>query len=245
MSKEVAITAALEDYLEAIFNLCRFDSAARSRDIAESLNVHKSTVTAALKSLSGLNLINYAPYEAVTLTPEGRRLAEDVAQRHAALKDFFTGVLHVDEGMAETAACGMEHSVPREIVDKLALFAIQMRDCPRLEDGGGVMQAIDEGECSRCLQRKDGCDCDSDGVGKQATLADLSPGMTARVVLIHGGGQARKRITEMGITRGVVVVVERVAPMGDPLDIRIRGYRLSLRKEEASMISVEVVSVEK
>ncbi len=134
MTKAAHLTAALEDYLEAIFNLCRHDSTARSRDIAESLNVHKSTVTAALKSLGQMNLINYAPYEAVTLTPAGRKLAKDVARRHAALKDFFVHVLKVDEALAETAACGMEHAMPREIVNKLAAFAIQMRGCPRLEE---------------------------------------------------------------------------------------------------------------
>jgi DtxR family Mn-dependent transcriptional regulator len=134
MQKSVSLTPALEDYLEAIFNLCRFESSARSRDIAEALNVHKSTVTAALKSLAQMSLINYAPYEAVTLTPEGGRLAADVARRHAALKDFFVNVLKVDAATAETAACGMEHAVPREIVRKLAQFAIQMRGCPRLEE---------------------------------------------------------------------------------------------------------------
>lgn len=147
MAKELQLTAALEDYLEAIFNLCRHDTAARSRDIAESLRVHKSTVTAALKSLGQMDLVNYAPYEAVTLTPEGKRIAADVVKRHAALKDFFINVLKVDAELAENAACGMEHSIPREIVAKLAAFAIQMRGCPRLdgmEEGGGA------GTCSEC-----------------------------------------------------------------------------------------------
>ncbi len=138
MTKAAQLTAALEDYLEAIFNLCRFDSAARSRDIAESLGVHKSTVTAALKSLAQLNLINYAPYEAVTLTPGGKRRAEDVVRRHAALKDFFINVLKVDDELAERAACGMEHALPREIVTKLSAFAIRMRGCPRLDGGAGA-----------------------------------------------------------------------------------------------------------
>ncbi len=132
--REGVLTAALEDYLEAIFHLCRHDQAARSRDIAEALNVHKSTVTAALKSLGQMNLINYAPYEAVTLTPEGRRLAMDVVGRHAALKDFFIQVLRVNPEMAETAACGMEHAIPREIVEKLIRFAKEMRSCPRMRD---------------------------------------------------------------------------------------------------------------
>lgn len=163
MEKKAPLTQALEDYLEAIFNLCGQDSTARSRDIAESLNVHKSTVTAALKSLGQLRLIHYAPYEAVSLTPEGRRLAEDVVRRHAALRDFFVDVLHVDREMAEHAACGMEHSVPREIVRKLAQFAVQMQGCPRLEEdgengnaggvGGAENAVVEDMNCLECMSR--------------------------------------------------------------------------------------------
>lgn len=234
MPKSVPLTPVLEDYLEAIFNLCRFDSAARSRDIAESLNVHKSTVTAALKSLGQMNLINYAPYEAVTLTPEGRRLAEDVAHRHAALKDFFVNVLHVDGEVAESAACGMEHSIPREIVEKLAQFAIQMRGCPRLDE---ELQANDTG-CRVCMKKDEAAPATA-GLPVQTTLDKVKPGTTVRIALVKGGGQVKKRITEMGLTRGSVLTVERIAPMGDPMDVKVRGYRLSLRKEEASRIVIE------
>lgn len=233
MSKAAGLTSALEDYLEAILNLSRYDKAARSRDIAEALNVHKSTVTAALKSLGQMQLINYSPYEAVTLTSEGRRLAEDVANRHSALKDFFVDVLKVDVTTAESAACGMEHAIPREIVDRLAQFAVQMRDCPRLDS---EMEVRDE-ECETCLSRDPAAEASR--IGVQMTLDHAQPGTTVKVVLVKGGGQIKKRITEMGITRGAVLTVERIAPMGDPMDLRIRGYRLSLRKEEAARIVVE------
>lgn len=155
MEKNAPLTSALEDYLEAIFNLCGSDSTARSRDIAESLNVHKSTVTAALKSLGQMRLIHYAPYEAVSLTPEGRRLAGDVVRRHAALRDFFVDVLHVDSVTAEHAACGMEHSVPREIVEKLAQFAVQMRDCPRLDEAEkNKEESVKDTNCLVCMNRE-------------------------------------------------------------------------------------------
>lgn len=73
------------------------------------------------------------------------------------------------------------------------------------------------------------------------TLDTVSPGKKARVVSINGDGSIKKRVTEMGVTRGSVLEVERVAPLGDPMDIKVRGYRLSLRKEEASHIVVEEV----
>ena len=233
MHKAITLTAALEDYLEAIFNLCRFDQAARSRDIAESLNVHKSTVTAALKSLGQMNLINYAPYEAVTLTPEGRKLAADVVKRHAALRDFFVDILKVDVETAEKAACGMEHSVPREIVEKLADFAHSMSGCPRLEQGGETTA----GDCVVCTEASPkGAGAVADAV--PTTLDAVRPGQTVMVASIKGDYDIKKRLSEMGLTKGVTVTVERVAPLGDPLDIRVRGYRLSLRREEAARVQI-------
>ncbi len=235
MQKAISLTAALEDYLEAILHLCRFDKAARSRDIAESLNVHKSTVTAALKSLSQLRLINYSPYEAVTLTPEGRKFAEDVAKRHAALRDFFIGVLRVDGELAEKAACGMEHAVPREIVEKLADFAVSMAGCPRLEPNAAAEP------CPIC--QRAGADGAAVAVeaGTPASLDAIVPGGKAKVVSVKGDGQFRKRLSEMGLVRGALVQVERVAPLGDPMEVRVRNYHLSLRKEEAGKILVETV----
>lgn len=236
MQKSMTVTAALEDYLEAIFNLCRFNQAARSRDIAELLSVHKSTVTAALKSLGNLKLINYAPYEAVTLTPEGRRLAEDVAKRHSALRDFFINVLKVNQETAETAACGMEHAIPREIVEKLAAFAISMRNCPQVAK---TFAESAKGECKSCLERAEREVAEPAATIAHPTLAEIAPGGKAKVVGVRGRGEMKKRLTEMGLTRGADVTVERVAPMGDPLDVKVRGYHLSLRREEADLVSVK------
>ena len=71
------------------------------------------------------------------------------------------------------------------------------------------------------------------------TLRDTKIGGTARVVKIHGEGAIRRRIMDMGITRGVEVKVIKTAPLGDPLEVTVRGYELSLRKADAAMIEVE------
>ncbi|MCD8140788.1 MAG: metal-dependent transcriptional regulator [Planctomycetaceae bacterium] len=128
MHETVKVTPVLEDYLEAIFNLSRDERGARSRDIADALNVHKSTVTSALRALKQMQLIHYSPYEAVNLTEAGSKIAADVVRRHETLRGFFTDVLGVDPETSEKAACGMEHSMPREIVEKLAIFAEEVRD---------------------------------------------------------------------------------------------------------------------
>jgi len=71
------------------------------------------------------------------------------------------------------------------------------------------------------------------------TLRDVEIGKTAKVVKLHGEGALKRRIMDMGITKGVEVYVRKVAPLGDPLEITVRGYELSVRKEDAEKIEVE------
>ena len=71
------------------------------------------------------------------------------------------------------------------------------------------------------------------------TLKGARVGETCRVVRLHGEGAVKRRIMDMGITKGVTVFIRKVAPLGDPVEINVRGYELSLRKADAEMIEVE------
>ena len=71
------------------------------------------------------------------------------------------------------------------------------------------------------------------------TLKDVKVGGSARVVKLHGEGAVRRRIMDMGMTKGVLVKVRKTAPLGDPIEVTLRGYELSLRKADAEMIEVE------
>lgn len=75
--------------------------------------------------------------------------------------------------------------------------------------------------------------------GLMKTLKEIAIGKSAKVVKIHGEGAVRRRIMDMGITRGVELRVRKAAPLGDPIEITVRGYELSLRKADADMIEVE------
>ncbi len=70
-------------------------------------------------------------------------------------------------------------------------------------------------------------------------LKEVPVGKTAKVVKIHGEGAVKRRIMDMGITKGVEIYVRKVAPLGDPMEITVRGYELSLRKADAESIEVE------
>ena len=71
------------------------------------------------------------------------------------------------------------------------------------------------------------------------TLRDVKIGQTVTVVKLHGEGAVKRRIMDMGITKGVSVYVRKVAPLGDPVEVTVRNYELSLRKADAEMIEIE------
>ena len=71
------------------------------------------------------------------------------------------------------------------------------------------------------------------------TLRDVKIGESVKVVKLHGEGPVKRRIMDMGITRGVEVYVRKVAPLGDPVEVTVRGYELSLRKADADLIEVK------
>lgn len=71
------------------------------------------------------------------------------------------------------------------------------------------------------------------------TLREVKTGQTVKVVKLTGDGPVKRRIMDMGITKGVEIYVRKVAPLGDPVEVNVRGYELSLRKADAQMIEVE------
>ncbi|MBL7076082.1 MAG: metal-dependent transcriptional regulator [Kiritimatiellae bacterium] len=116
------LSASLEDYLEAIYQVIAERGEARAKDIADRLSVAASSVTNALQGLVKRDLINHEPYDLITLTNEGERVARDVVHRHEVLANFFTEVLSVDEKTATDCACKMEHIVGDVILERLIAY---------------------------------------------------------------------------------------------------------------------------
>jgi DtxR family Mn-dependent transcriptional regulator len=121
-SSPSGVSASLEDYLEAIFWLAQENHVARSRDIAERLAVSKSSVTGALKQLTAEGFINYDPYSYVTLTEEGRQIAQNVIRRHSVLNTFLHRVLGLNEADADHFACLIEHSIDDHVRERFEQF---------------------------------------------------------------------------------------------------------------------------
>ncbi len=132
MEDNSQLSASLEDYLETIYLIVQKKHAARAKDIADQQHVKASSVTGALRLLSEKGLINYAPYDIITLTSEGERVARDVLKRHNALYVFFKEVLGIDEQEAEDGACKLEHAISPAILKRLISFVDFVQQCPRV-----------------------------------------------------------------------------------------------------------------
>jgi DtxR family transcriptional regulator, Mn-dependent transcriptional regulator len=149
------LSASQEDYLETIYHIIEDKKVARAKDIASRLRVSRSSVTEAFRSLSQKELINYSPYEVITLTTKGQKVAEDIIHRHEALKDFFIKILAVDEELAEEGACKVEHAAPREIIERLIQFVSFIEACPR---GGSEWIEHFKKFCQTGKTRKNHCE---------------------------------------------------------------------------------------
>lgn len=129
------LSASLEDYIETIYHIVEEKQVARAKNIADHLGVSRASVTEALRALSTKGLINYAPYEVITMTDSGREVAEDVIFRHTTLKNFFTQILTIDNEIAEEGACKIEHAAPPQVIRRMIDFMKFVESSPQVDKG--------------------------------------------------------------------------------------------------------------
>lgn len=251
MAHRAALSSNMEDYLEAIFHISSEKQAARAKDIADRLKVNKSSVTGALRSLSEKGYVNYAPYDIITLTDKGKVLAKDVVRRHETLKDFFVKILLVDETEAEEASCKIEHAISNEILDRIINFVEFVEICPR---GGrewisGFRRHCEHGDTSvRCANSISLCLEDlkkrealiRNSRNEAVLLKEMGPGQRGKIHEIQEHSELDSRLSGLGISSGSIIEVEGQKPQDDHIAVKVRGYHLSLRKNEAAKISVEL-----
>ncbi|MDR2172061.1 MAG: metal-dependent transcriptional regulator [Planctomycetaceae bacterium] len=112
------LTAAMEDYLEAIYHIVQRYGYARSGQISKRLGVHKSTVTTALHHLQVQGYIEYEPYQEVRITPKGELEAKGIVRRHDIFFRLLHNLLEIEKDEASKLACELEHALPPEVVDR-------------------------------------------------------------------------------------------------------------------------------
>jgi DtxR family Mn-dependent transcriptional regulator len=238
--KNRALSSSLEDYLEVILQLVEENSVARVKDIADRLNVKRSSVTIALRNLSERALVNYEPYSVITLTPAGQSVAECVERRHNLLNKFFLKFLKVDSVTASEAACEMEHGMKPGIYRRFETLMDTIEGDKEIFDK--IISAIDKIDNEKCGEN--GCSCEASGArdAQLPLLLDINvcaSGDEGVVRKLLGSGASKRRYMEMGITVGQPIKLIKAAPLDDPIEIQVRNYRLSLRRGEAENILIE------
>jgi DtxR family Mn-dependent transcriptional regulator len=231
VTEGLIMSSAMEDYLETILNLYEELKDVRVTDIAESLKVAKASVAQAIQSLKKNGMVTQEKYGLVELTQKGRSMAEKVRYRHVILKKFLIEVLGIKPQIAGKDACLMEHVVSPQTMEKVIEFMEKRSQ-----------------ECEEKIFSLGSNNVEKDDKGKKLweeslpvkALNELNLGQQGKVIRVAGKGSIRRRILDMGITQGVEIYVKGIAPLGDPVEVLVRGYRLTLRREEAANVYVEV-----
>ena len=161
MKNHMELSESLEDYLEAILDLERTCKVARTKDIAEKLDIKPGSVTGALRVLGEKGLINYSPYSYITLTPQGESLALESRRRHETLKCFLHDILQIDNDTAEITACRMEHVIDPVSLERLVLFINFIQECPRTQGDWlanfirhcQAKEGVETRHCVECLKQ--------------------------------------------------------------------------------------------
>lgn len=231
------LTPTLEDYLETILVLSLKEKVARVKDIARSLRITTPSVVRALNSLSEKNLIRHERYGYVELTEQGLVKAKEVDKLHKLLFKLLNEIIGIDGEVASQDACKIEHYLSEETKEKLTQFIQFLEEYPEEKTFfvSKFKSFIEKGEKEMENKR---------GNAMDLTPNDLRPGEKGRVIKIKSKTSLKKRLLDMGIIPGSEIQLEKIAPLGDPIDILIKGYHLSLRKEEAKEILIEKVELD-
>lgn len=244
------LSESLEDYLEAIFQTILEKQFARPKDITQRLKVAGASVTTALKTLADRKLINYAPYECVTLTAQGEAIAEDISHRHEQLRSFLRDTLQVEADEADATACRMEHIIPGTIIRKLVRFAQFIENCPRGGKhwiSGFEHQCDQDDSCANCLEcaaqvREKITSLKKANAAKakrEKPLSELRPGEAGRIKRINLSGAALHRLLQTGATLGTAVEMDQFDEAENCVIVRIKGTCVSLTINEADLLLLD------
>ena len=241
MSKNT-LTPALEDYLETIYLLQQQNQEARVREISKERNVKASSVSLALKRLAELGLIRYEQREMIQLTDEGKVAARRVYARHVVLFQFFHDILGMDEDPAKEEACGLEHALSEEGMDRFVSFFETISMCPtkdvhclvsqRLANNAGEMSDPICHSCTKCSnparQKRP--------ASEPLALTRVPDATTVKVLKVTAKGDKRQKLIETGIIPNVELT--RLSKVNDEIHISLDGHFIPLTNSEADAILV-------
>lgn len=215
------ITPVVEDYLKMIYHLTQESEQARTVALAEAMNVKPASVTAMLKTLAELKLVEYEPYYGVTLTEAGAKVALEVIRHHRLIELYLVEALGFSWDEVHEEAEALEHVISEKLEARIAAHLGH----PTLDPHGDPIPALD------------GTLPDSSAL----SLADVPKGKDAHIVRVSDQQPERLRyVAELGLVPGATVKVTEKAPFEGPVTIRIDKKTHALDRKLARTILVEL-----
>lgn len=206
------VSETVEEYLEALYRIKEKKEKATTVGIAKAMGVSPASASQMMNRLAKEGYIKHEPYKGAVLTRKGSRIGKRILRKHRVIEGFLER-LGIRKGRAHREACKLEHVTPDELEEEM-----RSRLSPR------------NPRHHRFIRRRKG----------MVSVSDLRKGDSAKIVSIEAGHMAKRRLEEMGLTSGTEIMVERVVPVGGPVEISVRGSCLVLGRGIARRILVEV-----
>lgn len=232
------ISENVEEYLEILYKLGKDGEIVTTSQISEKLKIAPASVTQMLKKLSKKGYVEYSPYRGALLTEDGLKIAKKITRKHRLLERFLCDVLKIKSNKIHEQACEMEHSLSDDAERALCHLLEHPDKCP----GENIIPECDLKftSCDECLKKKEN---DVEEVGKRnqnlISILDLKERNRAKVSFIRGDYNVIRRLLDMGITIGAIISVIKVAPLGGPVELAVRGSKLAIGHDIASNVFVE------
>lgn len=217
-----ALTAPVEDYLKAVYDLERRGGSAATNDLAHRLGVAPASVTGMVRRLADQGLLTYERYKGARLTADGRRAALRTLRRHRILESYLASVLGYPWDRVHAEAERLEHAASDELIDRMAAA---LGD-PAFDPHGAPIPtregAVDE--------------------GRPVALDDLAPGTRARVVRVSDeDGALLRYLGDLALRPGAQVVLVARAPFDGPLTVAVDGGDVAIGRTAAAHVLVELL----
>lgn len=212
------ITATFENYLKAIWIISKEKGFVRVKDLADALGLKGGTVVAGLKMLAQKGLVVHHHYGHIELTQAGKLAALEVLQKHNVIYDFLKNWLMLNEETSEKDACALEHHISKETLHRLIHFLEYIKEKVNLED------------LHKFLEEK---------VNPKVKSLNLIEEENVVIIKeIEAPKNIKQKLMDLGVLPGKEIFVEKKAPFGDPIELIIDNFHISLGIKEAEMIKV-------
>jgi DtxR family Mn-dependent transcriptional regulator len=237
------VKTSTEEYLEALYTLTQDAQTASTTAISKRLKVTPASVTEMLKKLDEMGYVKYSPYQGVTLTHQGFKIAEKMARKHRLLERFLHDVLKIGNDKVHTEACEMEHALSDEAERALCQTLNAPGKCP--DDEMDIPPCnLGFTTCKEC--QKFGTDS-LEKIGNRQqdiiSITKIKENQEGTVAFIRGDNKVLRRLLDMGLTPGTKITVTRVAPFKGPVEISVRGSNIALGEEVACNVFVANTSI--